>query len=519
MESRQIIRAFSKERIQVRPDAAAFLLSKLEFVNSQCPKLEQVVQQVYKLLSASSLSIADKTVVEEALFLLETGDRSSQTPASDIGFSFSIVLGDYFKAPKRSFDYSAGHLSVSSEPGSGELVPPGATFFANKLKFLRWILDDSRSPTRHITEIGSMRGCESNFTIFGILFSKKGEIYIQDHFNEAKINLEKCLPTIGYACLGSIVLATGSFIHNIFHVEQLEMIQSYIDPEGDKLAPFREHYKAQFAKFLDRKDESKEVKEFLGPNIFQIASTTNPAILVLSNFLFKHENLEDLKKIFYLSYLSPPSAIVLLGPFSELMNLSSQKKIDAFQNKVDSFSGLVSKFLMVHQETKIILVPAPDDTGFNSFPRPKHPSFYFANLLEKYPYNFVLAENPLTFTFCDKLITFSRMNWTFSVVRNVLAPFDQNISHAHHSMTTLFGQRDLILFKPNDFEVFEAQREACLLYNIPDIMVDCDDSLEANVISPGPHAPLFCTPGNFSSRKTYLVINPKTKSAEIKSLN
>lgn len=525
MDQKQIVKEFSFHGLYLRPDAFKLLISILNTVelSEGQTKLKAIVSKIMTILTDKN-QLLDKCYVEldmvkEALKTDQEYKRES-TEARDT-LATSLTTLDNFSTRQQYFD-AAAKIIRYDEKWNQSPEWAESSFHRSKYEFLKYLLEktdftyqkhDKNKRRRLMHEIGSMKGQKGEFSIFGIIYCKKGDFYLEDSISDIKLLVDNSKLTLGYVTVGSFVVVHGEMLDHVFKVKEFELPMLTCETEFPKFFPYLQT-------FYDKSSEDVRVlAEAIDAEVMDISDYVQKQaeacfITVISNFNLNKDNITRLKTILTRFSISAPAALVLCGRFTDYVDISSYEELAGIRDNVDILIKLFDDFKGIVKNMEIFLVPEICDLGLNTFPRGPIFRSLFDKLIQAYD-NVHLAQNPCKMRVMDCSITISRMNYITRLVRNSIVPIDSNVEPSEHYIKTILSQRDLIPGLFSDVTVLKKFKNCTMLYDIPDYLVICDDFLPPmdQELKEGSSV-VF--PSNFSNTGTYVDIYPRRKLCDFK---
>lgn len=207
---------------------------------------------------------------------------------------------------------------------------------------------------------------------------------------------------------GSIVLAKGKYIDEVFQVENIDFPPPEHSDKSRANIGDANTFGGPHPTTLKLSDKLKVYEE-----------KSNDCLIFLSEFWVDNEQvLSKFREILATFDDSPPIAIVLCGHFlSSVTNVNSVKHLKEGFKKL---ANIVAEFPQAQQSTHFIFVPGPFDLGAPKIlPRPGIPKYVIEDFIKIVP-NTHLATNPCRLQYCTKEIVVFRENMLSKICRNTL---------------------------------------------------------------------------------------------------
>ncbi|XP_014205834.1 DNA polymerase epsilon subunit 2 [Copidosoma floridanum] len=313
-----------------------------------------------------------------------------------------------------------------------------------------------------------------NVCIMGLLSQiTEGHFYLEDYGGSVKLNLKKASFNSSLVVEGSIVLATGKYSDKVLHVDNIDFPPHEAPDEsrvnfGDANVFGGPHpLSLRFSDKLKLFEDSNSANFFVFISEFWVDNE-----VVLSKFEILLSGFSE----------SPPVAIVLCGHFSNsTSNVASAKKLREGFKKV---AGIISRYPLIHQNTKFIIVPGPFDLSAPKIlPRAPLPKYIMEDFLKVVPGTY-LATNPCRIQYCTKEIVVFRENMLSKLSRNTLCypkkEIDENGQERGEKVYEAFAksiirQSHLTPLLFSTIPVYWKHDHALQLYPTPDLLVVADD--------------------------------------------
>ena len=521
MNPKQIISSFKQNGLYLRPMSLNLLKQELSAKDkeSQSEFVKKVIDLIQSILMNRNQLIGqcfvEPDLMKEALNLGQY-DQVEEKRSDDVTSEFMIIL-DNFTAEQEVFDSMSKKMKTIVTSINKE-----SDFHRHKFTLLRHLLDKSEFTYNRnergkclLNEIGSLKGQKGSFSIFGLIYSSKGNHYLEDGENAIKLLTSNCKLSIGYICVGSFVVAKGEMLDRVFKVDE------FVLPElRSEVNLVRE---AQYVTaLLDKHGETKTKKDSFSTQIINMSSylreyDEGSYITVLSNFNLKEENLKLLKKLLERFRISKPAGLFIAGRFTDLVDLENIQQKNQIKTAVEAFLKLLLDYKDVTDTLDIYLVPDINDLGAETFPRDILLYSPYRRLVEEVP-SLHLLQNPSKFRFCGNNFVISRANFINKLVRGSVVPVSIEVQPLEHFTRTLLSQRDLLPGHFSDLTGLNRFRGGCLLHTLPDFLLICDDFLPAFDIDLAEKRKAVFVP-NFSNSGGYVNIYPARKAIEHKQIN
>lgn len=525
MDSKQIVKEFSFHGLYLRPDAFKLLtgmLKPLESTEAQ-EQLKTVVAKIIAILTDKN-QILEKCYVEldmvkEALNAnKETGNNHSD-PKDVLGSS--LVMLDNFSAKQQFYDLSSRVIKYNDQwvPAGDE---PNSDHHRAKYAYLKYLIEkcdftyqksEKGKGKRLLHEIGSLKGQKGDFSVFGMICSKRGEFYLEDPMSSIKLLVDHSKLTLGYVTVGACLLVHGEMLDYVFKVKEFELPLLTGETEFPKAFPYLQT-------FYDKSSEDlRIVAETINAEVLDFAEYNRKYgeagfITIVNNFMINRENVARLRTIFNRFTISKPAVLILCGRFTEYIDIGSYEELQCIKDNIDVLIKLFKEYQELVNDIEIFMVPEVCDLGVNTFPRGPVLRSPFEKLLQTYK-NVHLTQNPCKLRFMDSNITISRVNYINKLVRNTIVPIDTDVEPSEHYIKTIFSQRDLIPGLLSDITVLKKHKNCTMIYNIPEYLVVCDDFLPPMEQElKASHNVVF--PSNFNNTGTYVDIYPKRNLCDFK---
>lgn len=235
---------------------------------------------------------------------------------------------------------------------------------------------------------------------------KEGKFYLEDPSGAILIDLSEANFHSGLYTEGSFVLAEGTYNDGVLKVSGLGFPPPEAANSSRAYFGMLNYWGGPSTTLLKY---SKRLLEFERLNF-------GGTIIFLSDcWLDDVTVMEKLKKLFLGFDDSPPTAIVMMGPFQK-----NKENASVLRSKFALLGEIIESTFTLKNETDIVLVPdAEDPTAANILPRPPLPTVVVQDLMKKCK-RIVLASNPCRLQYCTQQIVVCRMDLLRKLCRNTV---------------------------------------------------------------------------------------------------
>lgn len=247
----------------------------------------------------------------------------------------------------------------------------------------------------------------NDVVILGYLTSfSEGKFSIEDPTGSVQLDLSSVKYHSGLFCEGCFVLAEGRYRDGVLKVSGL----GFPPPETAKSSRayfgVANYWGGKSKTLLKTSHRLAEIER----------QDTDATIIFLSDCWLNDSIVMDKLKCLFTGYDDcPPSAIVMMGPFT--------KNVTEIYNLKYCFSQLgdiIGACPQIKSETDIILVPSLDDPAAPSIlPRPPLPDHLLIDFRKKVP-RCIPTTNPCRLQYCTQQILVTRIDLITKLCRNVL---------------------------------------------------------------------------------------------------
>lgn len=234
----------------------------------------------------------------------------------------------------------------------------------------------------------------------------EGKYHLEDPTGCVALDLSSTQFHSGLVCEGCFVLAEGNYYEDVLKVAGL----------GFPPAELANSSRAYFGTVNSWGGQSKTLLKY-SPRLLEIEKSNTDATLVfLSDCLLDNPIVMDKLTSLFIGYNdSPPTAIVLMGPF-----ISDVNNMILLKHKLNTLADILQQCPRLKQETDLILVPSLDDpTAEKILPRPPLPQSLCSEFLKKVPKT-ILATNPCRLQYCTQQIVVCRADLVTKFCRNTV---------------------------------------------------------------------------------------------------
>lgn len=551
MEKKRVLQFFSKAGYKLRPDSCDLIHAAYLFFEKADLFLNRLIETIQNIWNEKGLNfstIIEANIVEEAIFLLkkEAMALSAQKEDNNIKIESTqiqetlnegllqnqLIICSNFDGNHLFFDPKSNQILLRHDKFDFDFSKNFSEFTIEKYFFLRSMIE--KSPNYYfehssiefsrnkikISEIGSLKGVEGKFIIFGILFKSSGNFYLQDQLTSIKISISKCAPSIGYVNIGSYIIAEGTNFESIF------IVDSFRFPEFTNCAKVEKYslFKAAFHYSLDK--EIKKLNFGNSQHISQdknlksdredvftknIESTlkqkkNNFSVRIVNHFMLSKENMKDIEEFLLSSEYEGIDILILCGPFFESCVLRKSEEKEEVQRAIACFTEILSKLQNKEDGMLILFVPNVDDFGLQTFPKKEMSDTFFKEVKKVYP-NTKFCQNPCNLLVGNRSFLISKTDLIIKALRNSVVPIDTEKLPYEHLAQNILGQRDLMPFYFQEYVIPPKARLKLMLYEVPDYLIICDDLANTNVIHDA-NTKYMIYPGTFLHSKNRVTIYP-----------
>lgn len=243
--------------------------------------------------------------------------------------------------------------------------------------------------------------------VLGLLTQlEEGIFYLEDPSGAVKLDLKNVKFHSGIFCEGCFVMADGEYNDGIFRVSGL----GFPPPELAKSS--RVYFETQNT----WGGPSKKLLKYSRLLTCHERDNEDALMVFLSDCWLDHPLILDKLNQLFIGYdISPPVAIVLMGPFAKTSNSSHFLK-----QKFQQMGEILGTCENLKRNTDIVLVPSIEDVSApNIFPIPPLHEYLVSDLKKKYP-RIILATNPVRLQYCTQQIVVFRTDLVRKLCRNAL---------------------------------------------------------------------------------------------------
>jgi hypothetical protein len=592
MENKRIAQFFTKNSLYLRPASLHMILPEFRKHPDEAQFLANLLNSIQSILIEKNMLSAmyiEPDIAQEALYILnqkkmeiEQGETNIDRPLkidkrmpmegvdgtkdpNDQVLMPNLIILNNFDSKRLWFEDKSRKI-VIKESSTDLLASPLDSFFVEKYAFLRFLIEkagkyyfeqkvnEKLSGKEKITEIGSLKGQKSVFTIFGVIYRKQGQFYMQDNVSEVKLNFQKTSKAKGYFGVGSFALIEGENKESSVEVLRIKY------PEINSNICNEKHYLLKLAFYDSLNNDLKTLKlnDFKlnlsnGQNeINAISKGTNEQpidvdnepknskhniseiyhlnqqydqfkddceIVVINDFRMVEESIKNLEKVICEFYGRGILAFFICGSFFEANTYNSKNSKAVIKRNLKLFEDLLKKYQELLKSVRIFLVPAVEDFGLVTFPKQSSSGTVWSKLIGNFK-NLSICQNPCQFMILNKSFTISKLNVINKAVRTCIVPIDGSIEPYEHLQSTLLGQRDFMPFTFQEYPIIPKLRSKLLMHELPDYMIFADDFAAPNTskYSSQNSEGFTVFPGSFVSFGNYTVIKPLLNSIEFKYL-
>lgn len=234
----------------------------------------------------------------------------------------------------------------------------------------------------------------------------EGKFYIEDPTGIVPIDLTGAEFHSGLFCDGCFVLVEGTYEDNSLKVAGL----GFPPPEMATSS------RAYFGTLNTWGGRGAKLLKY-SPRLMEIERLNTDATLVfLSDCWLDHPLVLEKLGILFAGYdASPPTAIIMMGPF-----IKASENPFLLRTKLAALAELLVPCENLRTETDLVLVPSLDDpTAVNILPRPALPESLCADFKRKVP-RCILATNPCRLQYCSQQIVVCRADLVTKFCRNTI---------------------------------------------------------------------------------------------------
>lgn len=293
--------------------------------------------------------------------------------------------------------------------------------------------------------------------VLGLLTQlSEGKFYLEDPTGAVPIDLSEVAYSSGLFCEGSIVLGCGDYRDGTLYLYEI----------GCPLAEPGSSSRARVGTLNTWGGPSKTLLKLSQKLESYEREHTEDSIVFLSDcWLDNPQVMEKLQLLFQGMNVSPPAAIVLMGPFAKI-----NEDIYGLRNRFHVLGELVGKFDELKKKTDLVLVPSCDDpVAANILPRAPIPECLVGELRKRFP-RLVLASNPCRLQYCTQQIVVCRADLVTKLCRNTIH-FPTTGVLEEHFTRTITSQATLAPLQPLALPVHWAYDAALSLFPLPDVIV------------------------------------------------
>lgn len=235
----------------------------------------------------------------------------------------------------------------------------------------------------------------------------EGKFYIEDPTGIVPIDLSGAQFHSGLFCDGCFVLVEGRYDdNNTFRVNGLGFPPPEMAISSRAFFGILNTWGGKENKLLKYSPRLMEIEQ----------SNTDATLVFLSDCWLDHPLVLEKLGILFGGYnASPPTAIIMMGPF-----VKDSEDPFLLRAKLAALAELLEPCDRLRSETDLVLVPSLDDpTAANILPRPSLPASLCDDFKEKIP-RCILATNPCRLQYCTQQIVVCRADLVTKLCRNTI---------------------------------------------------------------------------------------------------
>ncbi|XP_055697195.1 DNA polymerase epsilon subunit 2 [Phlebotomus papatasi] len=290
------------------------------------------------------------------------------------------------------------------------------------------------------------------------LFTKfsDGKFHVEDPTGTIALDMTDAKMHSGLFCDGCFVLVQGKYQEGILKVSSL----GFPPPEAASSS------RAYFGTANTWGGPSKTLLKYSQRLKTVELTDTEATIIFLSDCWLDDETVMEKLRVLFEGYDdSPPVAIVLMGPFTRIL-----EHYRVLKERFTKLGNIVAQCPSILAKTDIVFVPAADDPpSSNILPRSALPDFLLSDLRRKVP-RAVAATNPCRLQYCTQQITIFRMDLVTKLCRNAIK-FPETGLIEEHVARTLVCQGTLAPMHMNVMPILWQFDASLSLYPLPDLVV------------------------------------------------
>lgn len=505
MTQRGVVKKFKQQGLSLRGDALEYLkaqLQKQESVDVQHALLDRIVALIREhdqdvlVVSHELLQAQLHRLWEEQNFEPEQECIRFLSAFDHQRLQYNHNLNNYVSVETVRKLHGTAESKTQAVRGRLQLLRRRLLRHPNFDHSLSAMTNDT---AWQLTPVESLIGSKGLKYVLGALsFIEEGVLFVEDLSGHVKLDLSRTKSrSAGFYTEGSIVLLQGKYLGDHFVAD----ILGFPFPET-RQATLDRFPNFSFTGVEPLPDSAQaQVDEYFQEN--EGASF----VLLADVWLDRPDVVEHLSRLLAAYNAQPPDLLVLMGNFCSKPFSTTSEEVQAYRSRFEQLASLLGSFEGIAEETKVAIVPGPQDPiDSGVLPHSPIPQSFARPLLRLK--NVTLCTNPCRVLYCRQEIVIFREDLLNKLSRNVVVPIEEKPDASEQLVKTIVEQGHLSPLPLSIRPVYWNYDHSLHLEVLPDVLVLADRCDQYEVTFSGC---LALNPSSFGTDYSFAVYCPFTR--------